>query len=405
VRRAWRLRGMTGYQYDAVGQRVGKGTITSMSCDITANGYQPTNDYVLDQSGGQMTELAVDENGTVAWQHTNVKADGRLIATYDLTGLHFYLNDPLGTRRAQTDSAGVLEQNCLSLPFGDQLNCTISTSGPTEHHFTGKERDAESGLDYFGARYYASNMGRFMSPDWSASIQPVPYAKLGDPQSLNLYGYMLNSPLGGVDSDGHACSSLIGTAGSSYCHRAREYMTLDAMVGNQTRFFAATSAVSQVLADTAVPALPLFGRYPISKSTQAFLDNVGVNLEQFNIRTAFSIKQNPSLGGPNLDRAMVHAEQMIVQGLIDDLRQSDPGKYATTMSEINELLNPTGFSKFFATRFPTDKASAGVLDEVRRGLGRDINFANQDDREAKGNHYVDHIEKTGGKDVTGDKVQ
>ena len=49
---------------------------------------------------------------------------------------------------------------------------------------SGKERDAESGNDYFGARYYASNMGRFMSPDWSAKIEPVPYAKLDDPQEF-----------------------------------------------------------------------------------------------------------------------------------------------------------------------------------------------------------------------------
>ena len=42
-----------------------------------------------------------------------------------------------------------------------------------------------------------------MSPDWSAKVEPVPYAKLGDPQSLNLYAYMLNNPLGGVDQDGH----------------------------------------------------------------------------------------------------------------------------------------------------------------------------------------------------------
>jgi hypothetical protein len=42
-----------------------------------------------------------------------------------------------------------------------------------------------------------------MSPDWSAKVEPVPYAKLGDPQSLNLYGYMLDSPLDGVDQDGH----------------------------------------------------------------------------------------------------------------------------------------------------------------------------------------------------------
>jgi RHS repeat-associated protein len=69
--------------------------------------------------------------------------------------------------------------------------------------FTGKERDAESGNDYFGARYYASTMGRFLSPDWSAKIEPVPYAKLDNPQSLNLYAYVQNNPLARFDPDGH----------------------------------------------------------------------------------------------------------------------------------------------------------------------------------------------------------
>ena len=69
--------------------------------------------------------------------------------------------------------------------------------------FTGKERDTESGNDYFGARYYASSMGRFMSPDWSAKEDPVPYAQLDDPQSLNLYAYVRNNPLSRVDLDGH----------------------------------------------------------------------------------------------------------------------------------------------------------------------------------------------------------
>jgi RHS repeat-associated protein len=68
---------------------------------------------------------------------------------------------------------------------------------------TGKERDSETGLDYFGARYYASNMGRFMSPDWSIKVTPIPYAKLSDPQSLNLYTYVLNNPLSRRDADGH----------------------------------------------------------------------------------------------------------------------------------------------------------------------------------------------------------
>jgi RHS repeat-associated protein len=195
--------GMTGYQYDADGNRIGKGSITSMSCDLTVNGYQAQSDYVLDQGGGQMSEMAVAANGTEVWQHTNVTAGGSLIATYDTTGLHFYLNDALGTRRAQTDGYGVLEQTCQSLPFGDGLNCSLSNAAPTEHHFTGKERDAESGLDYFGARYYASSMGRWMSPDYSDAPVAIPFANLGDPQSLNLYEYVRNNPLGIVDAYGH----------------------------------------------------------------------------------------------------------------------------------------------------------------------------------------------------------
>jgi RHS repeat-associated protein len=62
---------------------------------------------------------------------------------------------------------------------------------------TGKERDAESGNDYFGARYYASNMGRFISPD----LTPFNIAP-GDPQSWNLYSYAKNQPTIAKDSGG-----------------------------------------------------------------------------------------------------------------------------------------------------------------------------------------------------------
>jgi RHS repeat-associated protein len=196
----------TGYIYDADGTRVAKGRITAWSCDPAVNGFQTTSDYILGPSGEQVTEMAMDANNSMAWQHTNVYAAGKLLATYDNNGLHFYLNDPLGTRRAQTDYAGVLEQTCSSLPFGDALNCSGGNqNAPTEHHFTGKERDTESGNDYFGARYYASLMGRFMSPDWAAAPMPVPFAKLENPQTLNLYQYVGNNPLTGIDPDGHMC--------------------------------------------------------------------------------------------------------------------------------------------------------------------------------------------------------
>jgi RHS repeat-associated protein len=69
--------------------------------------------------------------------------------------------------------------------------------------YAGKERDAESGLDYFGARYYASSMGRWMSLDWADKPEAVPYSQLDNPQSLNLYGYVNNNPLSKADPDGH----------------------------------------------------------------------------------------------------------------------------------------------------------------------------------------------------------
>ena len=75
----------------------------------------------------------------------------------------------------------------------------------TSCKFTGKERDSESGLDYFGARYYSSSMGRWMSPDWADKPEAVPYSDLWNPQSLNLYGYVNNNPLSQADPDGHCC--------------------------------------------------------------------------------------------------------------------------------------------------------------------------------------------------------
>jgi len=66
---------------------------------------------------------------------------------------------------------------------------------PLAYKFTGKERDSESGLDMFGARYYGSSLGRFMTPDWAAKPTNVPYAHFGNPQSLNLYSYGAGPPL------------------------------------------------------------------------------------------------------------------------------------------------------------------------------------------------------------------
>jgi RHS repeat-associated protein len=86
------------------------------------------------------------------------------------------------------------------------MKTTASAVYTTQHaqfrdYFTGKERDTESGNDYFGARYYASSMGRFMSADPSGLL----FADPTNPQSLNLYNYGLNNPFVNVDPNGLDC--------------------------------------------------------------------------------------------------------------------------------------------------------------------------------------------------------
>jgi RHS repeat-associated protein len=160
-------------------------------------GHPPDN---IGANGEQVTEI-----GTGVWQHSNIWSGTGLTATYDPKGLHLHVTDPLGTRRVQLNAQGAVEGTCQNLPFGDALTCTptaLSTADDaTEHHFTSKEYDAESGNDYFLARYYGSSMGRFLSPDPSGLY----YANPGNPQSFNLYAYVLNNPLINVDPTGLDC--------------------------------------------------------------------------------------------------------------------------------------------------------------------------------------------------------
>ena len=200
----------TQYVYDSEGRRVAKGSLgnaywpvqgATCAAPTAANGFTLTNIYLRGENGDQDTEL----NGSGGWVHTNVSASGGLTATYwnnaGTSELSYIYSDWLGSKRAQYSSTGSLQTYWQSDPFGDYMT-THSTGGDaTEHHFTGKERDTESGLDYFGARYYASSMGRFSSPDPSG----LAYASLANPQSLNLYSYAWNNPLINIDPSGMEC--------------------------------------------------------------------------------------------------------------------------------------------------------------------------------------------------------
>ncbi|HEV2273370.1 MAG TPA: RHS repeat-associated core domain-containing protein, partial [Acidobacteriaceae bacterium] len=102
--------------------------------------------------------------------HFNVFLEGKLLATftgsdYLASNWHYALNDWVGTKRVVANSDGSISSSFWSGPFGDLQSQNGSGADPSEQHFTGKERDLETGNDYFGARYYTSTMGRFYGPD------------------------------------------------------------------------------------------------------------------------------------------------------------------------------------------------------------------------------------------------
>jgi len=203
--------GSLGYTYDAEGRIATAGSSYTYTYDAGGRRVRKasaanTLDFLYDAAGNEIAQ--VSSIGT--WMRGEIYADGHHLATYNNSTTYFNHTDWLGTERARSTSAGALYETCTSLPFGDGLTC--SGGDPSPMHFTGKERDTESGLDNFGARYDSSQYGRFMTPDWSAKPQGVPYATLNNPQSLNLYSYVQNNPETNRDVDGHFCIfGVIGT--------------------------------------------------------------------------------------------------------------------------------------------------------------------------------------------------
>ncbi len=109
--------------------------------------------------------------------------------------VEYYHLDALGSVRAITEqNAAVIERHDY-LPFGEEWNPPPSIDA---RKFTGKERDVETGYDYFGARYLSAKTARFTTTDPSFS----PAENLVDPQRWNRYTYARNNPLRYIDPDG-----------------------------------------------------------------------------------------------------------------------------------------------------------------------------------------------------------
>ena len=124
----------------------------------------------------------------------------------------FYHGDHLGSSRLLSGPDGYPTWQGTYYPYGAEYIAPGVNNNTTVNHykFTGKERDAESGLDDFGARYFSSAAGRFMSPD-----PPLLDQNPGNPQSWNLYSYVRNNPMNSTDPTGNTTCSDGSDRGSN----------------------------------------------------------------------------------------------------------------------------------------------------------------------------------------------
>jgi len=204
-----------GYGYDDAGNLTSEPATSAngivydaenRQTQYTKSGQQ-TNYYFYDGDGHRVKKI--DGTGTTVFVYN---AGGQLIAEYTSgpptgSGTSYLTSDHLGSTRVVMKQDGTVKARYDYLPFGEEIPSTVggrssvagySAADSTRQKFTQKERDNESGLDYFGARYYSSAQGRF------TSVDPITMkrARLIDPQRLNLYVYGRSNPLKYFDPNG-----------------------------------------------------------------------------------------------------------------------------------------------------------------------------------------------------------
>ena len=207
----------TGITYDASGNMLTDGLNTygwNAESEIkTASGVNYTYDgdgNRLQKSSGKIywygagTEILdeSDAGGNITDEY--IFFGGKRIAMRNVVNgsIYYYAEDVLGSSRTivQPGQTSVC-YDADFYPYGGERDITVTCS--PNYKFEGKERDTETNNDDFGARYYSSRFGRWLSADWSAIPVPVPYANLTNPQTLNLYAMVSDNPETFADLDGH----------------------------------------------------------------------------------------------------------------------------------------------------------------------------------------------------------
>ena len=214
------------YSYNGYGSLTGltkSGTNYSLIYDVLNNlktyksGSTALADFAYDGDGMRVTKTAsgkivvyhYDKDGKAISETDNsgnriadyIYANGKLMAKVVPSAVYFFHTDPAGTPMVMTNTSKTVIWKADYKPFGEEQ--TITGTLENNEKFVGKEKDKETGLYYFGARYMKAEIGRFTSPDpvgpVDAGTSKTNYKSLENPQKLNRYAYTLNNPNKYVD--------------------------------------------------------------------------------------------------------------------------------------------------------------------------------------------------------------
>lgn len=181
------------YEWNAEGQLKTAGGVT-YTYDGDGKRVEKSSGKLYWYGTGSDALMETDLSGNLTDEY--IFFGGKRVARRDASAsIVYYVTDHLGTSRVVTNATGGILDQSDFYPFGGEHVIT-SSSGNT-YKFTGKERDSESNLDNFGARYSSSTIGRFMSPDPKSAISHIL-----DPQTFNRYAYTRDNPLVYVDPNG-----------------------------------------------------------------------------------------------------------------------------------------------------------------------------------------------------------
>jgi RHS repeat-associated protein len=183
--------------------------VVCKGCANASHAYDGDGNRLEKSSGkiywyGAGTEILDETDASGNLSNEYVYFGGKRISWRTTSGgaIYYYEGDMLGSSRTMVQAGQTsVCYDADFYPFGGERDI-VSTC--TQHYkFEGKEQDTETGNDDFGARYYTSRLGRWLSADWSSVPAPVPYANLTNPQTLNLYAMVSDNPEAFADLDGH----------------------------------------------------------------------------------------------------------------------------------------------------------------------------------------------------------